>query len=133
MKVKGKPGLDAWDPVDDTGAGATSVGTSTDGRTETHELDRNDAADWFRIELLQGETWAFSTEGDGDTVGAVFAEPGGLTALAEGDDQEDAFGSVVDSNFRIEFTAPASGTYWIRVQAYPTTPRATYQFLFQLQ
>ena len=132
-RVRGKPGLDPWDPVDDTGAGATPLGTSLDSLTETHELDRNDAADWFQIDLVQGETWAFETVSDGDTIGTVFADPGGLQALADADDQENGFGAIVDSDFRIVFTAPATATYWVRVKAYPSTPRVTYQLSTTLQ
>jgi len=133
VKVRGRPGLDAWDPVDDTGAGATDLGTSIDGLTPAHELDRNDAADWFRIDLVSGETWALETQSDGDTVGTLFSDAGGLSPLADADDQHDGSGAVLDADFRLVFTAPATGTYWLRVAAFPSTPRATYSLGFRLQ
>jgi hypothetical protein len=133
VRVRGRKGLDAWDPVDDTGAGATDLALFPGGETETHELDRNDAADWFRIDLVEGATWAFESRSDGDTVAVMYADAGGLAALAEADDQEDPFGAVVTTDFRLVFKAPATATYWLRVTAYPSTPRATYRLEFAEQ
>jgi hypothetical protein len=121
VRVRGKPGLDDADPADDDGAGATYVGSSASGSTVYHELDRHDGADWFRIDLQAGVPCVFRTEGSGDTVGSVFADAGGQDLLGTGDD----VGS--DRNFRIEVTPPVTGSYWIRVTAYPAVPRATYR------
>ena len=44
--------------------------------------------------------------------------------LVQGDD----VGS--DRNFRIQVVPPRTGSYWVRVTAYPTTPRATYRLVW---
>ena len=124
VRVRGKAGLDASDPTDDNGAGATYLGASASGSTADHELDKHDGADWYRIDLQAGVPCVFATESTGDTVGAVFADAGGQDLLAAGDD----VGS--DRNFRIEVTPPVTGSYWVRVTAYPLSPRATYRLVW---
>lgn len=126
VRVKGRGGLDAWDPADDTGAGA-SILPAADGLTDVHELNRNDFADWFAIDLAAGERWSFETESDGDTIGFLYTDPGGILRVATSDDQGAVGGEVTDFDFRIDYVAPASGTYWLQVRAFPSTPRATYR------
>jgi hypothetical protein len=128
--VSGIPGLDDADPADDNGAGATDLGTDSFGTTGTHELDVNDLADWYRIDLQAGTTYVFGTLGSGDTVGRIHGDAGGTIELAYGDDDQTVFGR--DLNFRILFTPETTGTYYMEVTAYPTAPRATYQLYWQI-
>lgn len=130
VTVAGLPGLDDADPEDDNGAGATDLGADSFGTTGTHELDVNDIADWYRIDLQAGTTYVFGTLGSGDTVGSIHGEAGGTTELAYGDDDQGVLGR--DLNFRILFSPETTGTYYIEVSAYPTAPRATYQLYWQI-
>lgn len=132
VTVRGAPGLDSFDPEDDNGAGATDLGDDSFGTTVQHELDSNDIADWYRIDLIGGNTYAFYTTGDGDTVGTVYADAGGTQELAYGDDYTDVFGNT-DYNFFVEYTPPASATYFVRVTAYPTAPRASYRLSWTIE
>ncbi|MCG3133107.1 MAG: hypothetical protein HMLKMBBP_00200 [Planctomycetes bacterium] len=132
VNVSGSPGLDAFDPEDDNGAGATDLGSDSFGTTSQHELDANDIADWYAIDLVAGNTYAFYTTGDGDTVGTIFADAGGTLELGYADDYTDIFGQT-DYNFFLEYTPSSSGTHFLRVTAYPTAPRASYRLSWTIQ
>jgi len=104
--------LDAADPLDDDGYGATELTPAAAGITPVHTLSRIDQEDWYRIDVVGGATYMFQTLGTSDTYGEVFADPDGDELLAYNDD------AGLGRNFRIVFRPPASTTYWVRV-----TPR----------
>jgi hypothetical protein len=104
--------LDALDPADDAGAGATVLTPADAGVTPTHTLSRADAEDWYQIDLVAGSAYVFQSTGTGDTYGELYADPAGDTLLAYNDD------AGAGRNFRFSFRPPTSATYWVRV-----TPR----------
>lgn len=129
VRIRGRSGLDASDPTDDNGAGATDLGADVAGTTEQRELDRNDPADWYRLDLVAGRSYVFSTSGDGDTIGAVYADAGGQELLAIADDADPIH--ELGRNFRIVYTPAAGGPVWIEVRSYAAEPRASYRFVWE--
>jgi hypothetical protein len=113
--------LDAADPGDDTGAGATLLTPSTGGVISPRTLSNADAEDWYRIELTAGRTYSFRTTGTGvDTSGTLFDDAGGVNVVASNDDGGDG------RNFRIVTTAQRTGTFWLRVTPYVDGDVLTY-------
>ncbi len=106
--------LDASDPTDDAGSGATQLPSAVGGLTPTHTLSRSDSGDWYKVDLVGGKTYVFQTTGTGDPYGQLFADSAGLDLLASNDN------AGAGRNFRIAYTAPRTATYWLEVsQAVP--------------
>lgn len=103
---------DAWDPVDDTGYGATDLpapdaSEQTDGE---HTLADTDGEDWFHFYLEVGTTNTFwSTGSMGDPVAYLSDLPDGNHLQAWDDD------SAGELQFEITFTPAFSGDYYLKV------------------
>src|SRR5690348_3610773 len=55
---------DAWDPGDDTGAGATALTPTTTFQSHgPHTLSPTDTADWYQFNAIAGYTYTFNTIG----------------------------------------------------------------------
>lgn len=104
---------DSWDPLDDSPSGATPLDTPPRVGLEhgPHSLSGNDLEDWFVFPLVQGETYAFQSIGDSDVVAELYREEG-IVRVARGDDSENG------ENFRIVYTAPQSGSFFLRVRMF---------------
>ena len=108
---------DEFDPADDTSDGATVLVPAEEaGLHGLHALSDADAQDVFRIELEAGQTYVFASAGDADTFGELYfgsLAAGNLVAWND-DGHLSANGSPL--NFRIVYTAPASGVYYLKVR-----------------
>jgi hypothetical protein len=105
--------LDAADPGDDTGAGATLLTPTSGGVVAGRTLSRSDTADWYRIALTAGRTYVFQTTGpNADTSGTLYDDAGGTSVVASNDD------GGAGRNFRIVTTAQRTGMFWLRVTPY---------------
>jgi hypothetical protein len=101
--------LDAADPRDDVGSGATPLVPASGGTTPEHSLSRSDFQDWYRIDMTQGTTYVFQSLGSGDTYGDLWNDEDGYALEAANDD------AGPGKNFRFSFTAPRTATFWLRV------------------
>ena len=108
----GEKTTDAWDPGDNTPAGATLL--SPDAAVKTHGphiLSATDNYDYFRISMTAGCKYVFETTGSSDMCGELFDSS--MECVAENDDI-----SSDNYNFRIEYTPASSGTYYLRARVY---------------
>ena len=96
-------------PSDDHGDAAACATLLQLGAPVPGEIETNDDADWFRLELSEAASVAVYTTGDLDTVGSLHDESG--TRIASDDNGAD------DTNFHIESDL-AMGAYYIRVVSY---------------
>jgi hypothetical protein len=117
--------VDASDPADDVGSGATTLAPSEGGATPTRTLSRSDLEDWYRIDLVAGTRYQFQTTGGGDTYGDVFDGPSDANLVAVNND------AGPGRNFRIAFTAQRTGAFWLRVRA--RTAGAVLSYVLQWQ
>ena len=104
---------DTWDPVDNSTATGTQLTAATSVQSHgPHTLDAADLADWFRINMTAGYTYHFNTVGGtGDNYGELFSgTAGGLVAY-----NDDSGGS---QQFRFDYTAAATQTYYLRIRGY---------------
>jgi hypothetical protein len=120
VNVRDLNALDAFDPADDRGAGATTISPPGGGVTSVHTLSRQDAEDWFAITLTSGVSYTFESEGSGDVYGELFDDEDGTLRLAGNDD------SGAGRNFRIVHVAQRTGTHWIRVTPYSEGAAVSY-------
>ena len=82
---------DAWDPGDDTGAGASPI-TVTETLQEhgPHTTtSQSDVADWFSISLTAGILYHFESTGDDDMEAFLYSDADGITQVAYNDDIND--------------------------------------------
>lgn len=94
---------------DDTTAQAKPIQL---GQPQTHTFDKVDDLDWVRFEATAGTAYILRTFALGtsaDTQIALYSQDG-TTLLASNDDYGDTLAS------QIEWTAPASGTYYLQVR-----------------
>ena len=100
---------DAWDPVDDTTEGATSL--SEPGVHASHTLSPSDTADCFRLYLRENREYEIETAVPyGDTILRIYNE--GMERLAYNDDGGPGLAS------RIQFDPPTPGWYYVVVTSY---------------
>lgn len=118
VRGRGVRKQDAFDPVDDDASGAASV---SGGTTGVRVLGRRDRSDWFRVQLQSGTTYRFQSDGDLDTVGAVYADPT-VAPLVENDDDE----RRDERDFGLSFTPTRSGDHWIEVTPWRRRSRGLY-------
>ncbi|HEY6565216.1 MAG TPA: PPC domain-containing protein, partial [Pirellulaceae bacterium] len=97
---------------------ATSVNIPS---TTAGTIELNCDVDWFRVTAEGGGTYSFETSlgSLGDSVLALFASDG-TTQLAFDDDSGPGLAS------RIRWTAPATGTYYVRAQAFNNGDSGSY-------
>ena len=114
---------DAWDPLDDTSAGATWIAVGDEPGSHTnHTLSVSDEYDWFGVELERGYTYTFYTTGYSDTYGELYD---GDFELVEYDDD-----SGYCLNFRLTYTPETSGTHYLRVRHWCVGRDAEYDLHF---
>ena len=114
---------DLWDPTDDVGAGATSLGGPTPNEQThgEHTLNGTDGDDWFVVELEAGMTnYIGATVKMGDPVAYLSKQPDGTELYAWDDD------SGSNKAFLVQFTPPLSGTYYLRVIPYASSGPCIY-------
>jgi pre-peptidase len=104
---------DDWDPIDDTIDGAVVLDAPTaQGQDQPlHTLSDDDLYDWFAIDLSAAETYEFSSTGASDVAAELYL-PNGETRLASDDDNGE------NKNFRLIFTPPEDGRYYIRIKMF---------------
>jgi subtilisin family serine protease len=106
------------------GAAAIAVGSTISGSIET-----GGDQDWFKFQAVAGKKYVISTTLAGltDSVLTLYAG-NGTTQLAYNDD-------IASNNpaSRIQWTAPASGTYFIKTTAYDTHQTGGYKLSLTLQ
>lgn len=120
---------DAWDPGNDAGEGAILLSpiTTNEASHGPHTLSGTDPYDWFKAELVAGNTYNFnSIGGSGDTFAEMFRETDG-TQLVLADD--DGGGGLM---FMLEFEADSTATYYIRVRTEPAGNNAAYNMKYSL-
>ena len=93
----------------------TTTATIAIGESVTGELEVLGDTDWFRIDLVEGQTVSISLSGSGvspvsDTYLRIFGSGGGL--LATNDDGGDGLNSL------LRFTANTTGTYFIEADSW---------------
>jgi len=114
-RVKSTAGGDAWDPGDNTGAGASNLGApnATDQTHGPHTLSAGDYYDWYAVYLTSGLKYNFNTVGGtGDDYAELFSDTAGNNLLATDDD------SGGNYQFSLTYTATATGWYYLRVRTY---------------
>ena len=119
---------DIWDPVDDTGAGATTLTAPTgSGQTHgSHTLSGTDLGDWFKVSLQAGESYNFnSVGGSGDTYATLYSDPSGTTEVAADDDSGGGL------QFSLNYAPSASAWYYLRVRTFTVGSTATYSLQYQ--
>ena len=112
-------GYDEWDNdgADDVPEGAHEMGaneylpapSSVSHSVSGLSLCRYDTNDWFKVELVAGETYVFRTTGEANTMGSLYFG----TNLADPVKTDDDSGE--GSNFMIRYTPMVSGVYYLQV------------------
>ncbi len=119
---------DSWDPGDNTASGGTTITPSTSRQTHgTHTLNGADLYDFFKVSMTAGTTYTFETTGLLDTYGELFNSTSTNSSyrVAYNDD------GGTNTNFRIQYTPTASGTYYLRVRAYSVGNSGSYTLAYQ--
>ncbi len=114
---------DAWDPENDVGSGAILLSpiTTNEASHGPHTLSGTDAADWFKVQLVEGNTYNFnSIGGSGDTFADVFRDEDGTQWVMADDD---GGGGLM---FMLEYRADSNAMYYIRVRTEPASDNAAY-------
>jgi len=120
---------DAWDPDNDIGTGAVLLApiTTNEATHGPHTLSGTDLYDWFKADLVAGNTYNFnSIGGSGDTYAEMFRDAEGTQRVAYDDD---GGGGLM---FMIEHVADSSATYYIRVRTEPLGGNAAYNMKYRL-
>lgn len=111
---------DANDPADDTPVGAVVLGPVPASFGE-HTLSGTDLADWYRVDLEEGETVTFRSEGRSSLVAELFTAEDAAEPAAR-----DARGGP-RGNFELTFTPTTTGPHWLRISATRPGKRAAYR------
>lgn len=115
------PGGDAYDPLDDTLAGATLLVPIVSGESHgSHVLSSDDTVDWFAFDLFAGARYRFFSEGLDDVHATLYSDALGNLVVASDDD------SAGTLQFSIDFVPAATGRYFLKVAAAPDFPDAEY-------
>ena len=103
-------GEDEWDPIDNTFAGATKLGTppSLVKSNGPHVLSSMDKEDWFEFSLEKGYVYEFTTLSDSDTMGTLIFSDGVATILTDDN-------GGIKQNFKINYIPYISETYYLRI------------------
>jgi len=107
-------GGDAYEP-DNTYTQASPI--ATDGSSQTHDFHAAGDQDWVQFSATTGADYVIETLNLGvasDTYMYLYAADG-TTIIAADDDGGDGYAS------RIEWTAPANGTYYVKVRHYSSS------------
>ncbi|MEE9369726.1 MAG: PPC domain-containing protein [Pontiella sp.] len=102
--------VDAWDPADDTGAGAILRPFDEFVHNEgLHSLVETDANDWYKFSLNAGNTYRLKSVGKWNIFSFMYSDIAGTT-LVDSDDN-----SGENNNFKLDFTPGSSGDYYLKV------------------
>ena len=118
---------DAWDPTDDTPAGATPLLVPQGGLVAVHTnhtLNVLDPYDWFQVEMTAGCDYVFESTGTSDTYVEVYS----ANDLENRVDYDDDSGE--NRNFRLSFQPQTAGTYYLRVRCYNTSADGAYDLQY---
>lgn len=120
---------DAWDPVDNTGAGATELATPTaiEQMHGSHSLTSADTYDWFKVFLNAGVAYNFnSIGGTGDTYGELYSDSSGSTRVALDDD------TGGNRQFSLSYSPTVTRWYYLRVRAFTVGSAATFNLKYRV-
>lgn len=114
---------DAWDPADDSPSGATLLNSSEAMSSHgPHVISCIDNNDYFRIHLVRGCVYSFdSVGGTGDPYVEIYSDSACTKLVASNDD-----GYI--KQFRLDFTPPESGYYYLMVSATLNTYNETMSY-----
>ncbi|MEK7477444.1 MAG: hypothetical protein AAB152_17620 [Candidatus Coatesbacteria bacterium] len=108
-------GLDAYDPADDASAGGSVLVPAS--LTQAHGLHilnglLGDPNDWFRINMVAGNTYHFDSIGSsgGDPAADLYSDAAGVSLVQSDDDGGGSW------QFSLDYTAAATQTYYLRVR-----------------
>jgi len=127
-RIAAAAGGDAWDPGDNTGPGASNLGTpaTTEQTHGPHTLSAGDYYDWYAVNLAAGQKYNFNTVGGtGDDYAELFGDTAGSNLLAVDDD------SGGNRQFSLDYTAKASGWHYLRVRCYYVGESAAHTLSYQ--
>ncbi len=118
---------DAWDPGDNSGAGATLLSMSaTEQQHGPHSLSATDTYDWFACYLQSGQSYVFHTQGSsGDNYGELYSDSAGYNRIAYNDD------GGGDLQFYLTHTPTSTGWYYLRVRAYSVGSTLQYNLRYR--
>lgn len=110
-------------PLDDYGNSPATASAITVGSTINGSIETGGDQDWFKFQAVAGKKYTISTSlvGLADSVLAIYG-PNGTTRLAYNDDA-----SASTRASKIVWTAPISGTYYIKTNAYSVTQTGAYK------
>jgi len=114
---------DSYEP-DDTYTEATAIATGS-ANTQEHVLLDGDA-DWFSFSATSGTTYILETTGDIDTYLRLY-DTDGTTMLGSNDD------GGTSLNAKLQWTAPADGTYYFSVRGYADSQCGLYSISVVVQ
>ena len=119
------PVNDAWDPLDNTLGGATTVAnpTAIEQSNGTHTLSSTDFYDYFRAYLIGGRSYNFNTAGGtGDNYGELYK--GGIL-VASNDDSGGGY------QFSFTYKPTSSGWCYVRVRQYSSGASCRYYLKYR--
>lgn len=121
-----EPVLDAFDPQDDTPAGASALSAPEpfEQILSQRTLSLGDLVDWYTVQVEAGVTYEFWSTGLSDTVAALFAEDSSTELL-----QDDDNGS--ERNFSLTYTPEASTTLFLSVRSFNAGAEAAYRLHYR--
>src|SRR2546421_852404 len=107
----------------DAAGNTTTTYTLGIGQTAQGQLSSSSDHDWYRVNLVAGQTYSFAMTGTGtnnaiDTYLRLYA-PDGATLVAQNDDGLPNFNSV------FTYTATSSGTFFLDAADYQGPPGAS--------
>jgi uncharacterized repeat protein (TIGR02543 family) len=120
------PGADVWDPLDNTGSGATEiVPVATEASHGPHTLGSSDSYDWFKVYLYANVFYNFnSTGGSGDTFAQLYGDPSGANLISQDDD------SAGNLQFSLNYKPGTEGWRYLRVRTFSVGSSAAYSLRF---
>ncbi|MEJ0058253.1 MAG: PPC domain-containing protein [Terricaulis sp.] len=106
-------------PADDATSTRNTRGRVVVGGSTTGTLDYPSDTDWFRIALVEGESYRFGLNSEGEN---ALGDPMLRLRNAEGEELVSDDDGGAGLNSYLEFTAPTSGNYFLEAGAF--TPEA---------
>jgi len=105
---------DAWDPGDNTGAGANPLAVATNLQIHgLHSLSNlvDDVADWFSFQATPGKRYRFESTGEPgtDTEAFIYSDSAGLDEVVADKD------TGIEFNFQLLFQPDSAGTYYLKI------------------
>ncbi|OPX21459.1 MAG: hypothetical protein B1H03_06575, partial [Planctomycetales bacterium 4484_113] len=110
---------DEYEP-DNTFDQATAISTSSSDRTQNHTIEPAGDVDFYRFSATDGTRYHFYSTGSTDTYAQLYDAD--HSQVAHNDDGGSG------ANFRLDWTASSSGTYYIKVRGYGGGTTGSYTF-----